>query len=73
MISELSDNEKRILLEQHLKLFILDAYGHELNLQIAIETGDEKSQLAAEEAISMIESASAVYKNQLAAIPIIEE
>lgn len=68
----LNDETKRQLIESRLAAFALDAYSHQLNLQIAIETGDEKSRLSSEEAISMIESASAVYKIELETIPIIE-
>lgn len=72
----LTDNEKRILLEQRLKAFAIDAYGHELNRQVAVATDDIEAVTAADTALEQIAVATATYEQELAVLgpaPALEE
>ena len=64
----LNDDEKRSLLEGRLKAFAIDAYGHEMNKQVAIANGDSEAVVAAETAISQITVATAAYELELAVL-----
>lgn len=68
MPSTLTDDEKRSLLESHLKAFAIDAYGHEMNKQIAIASDDSEAVVAAETAIERIAVASAAYEQELSVL-----
>lgn len=59
------DEAKRQLIESRLAAFAADAYGHELNRQVAIESDDEKARLLSEEAIEAIAMAATAYEKEL--------
>lgn len=63
-----TDDEKRALLEGRLKGFAYDAYGHELNLQVAVATGNTEAVEVAERALAEIAAATIVYEQELNAI-----
>jgi hypothetical protein len=69
MPSTLTDDEKRSLLEGHLKSFAIDAYGHEMNKQIAIASDDTEAITAADEAIAIITAAAVTYEAELEKLP----
>lgn len=73
----LSDEAKRQLIEARLAAFAVDAYGHELNRQVAVENDDEEARLLSEEAIASIEAATLIYETELQGLvveePIVEE
>ena len=64
----LTDDEKRSLLEGHLRAFAIDAYGHEMNKQVAIASDDSEAVVAAETAIERIVVATAAYEQELAVL-----
>lgn len=68
-MTDLSNDEKRALLEARLRAFALDSFGHQLNRQVAVTAGDEAGMAAADAAIDTIQSMSAVYQQELAALP----
>lgn len=73
MSLKLSDETKRQLIESRLAAFAVDAYGHELNRQVAAESDDEKARLLSEEAIALIEAATLIYKTELQGLVVEEQ
>lgn len=71
-MTELTVNEKRLLLESRLKALLVDLYGHELNKQLAIATNDEKGIEKADEAINIIQGTVNLYQQELAFLPVID-
>lgn len=64
----LNDEEKKSILESRLRSFAVDAYGHELNLQVAISNNDDEAILASNEALNTIAVATATYQQELAIV-----
>lgn len=65
-----TDNEKRALLEGRLRGFAYDAYGHELNRQVAVAAGNTEAVQVAERALAEIAVATATYEQELASLPV---
>jgi len=63
-----TDNEKRALLEGRLRGFTYDAYGHELNRQVALTVGNADAVQVAENALAELATATTVYQEQLAVL-----
>lgn len=60
-----TDDEKRTILEGRLRGFAYDAYGHELNRQVAIATDNTEALQVAERALAEIAAAKAIYEQEL--------
>lgn len=65
----LSDDEKRAVIEQRLKAFAVDTFGHELNRQVALATGDADAAATAAQAIATIAVCADTYQQELNALP----
>lgn len=63
-----TDDEKRALLEGRIRGFAYDAYGHELNKQVAMAAGNSEAVQVAEQALEDIATATSVYEQELAAL-----
>jgi hypothetical protein len=64
-----TDIDKRALLEGRLRGFAYDAYGHELNRQVALATGDTEAVQVADRALAAIAVAKVTYEQELASLP----
>jgi hypothetical protein len=66
---EISDNEKRNILQSRISSFTLDLYGHELNRQIAVINDDQEEILKADQSMAIISNTIEVYKQEFDLIP----
>lgn len=73
MSIELTNEQRRQVLENRLAQFAFDKYGHVLNKQIALQNNDQEAVVAADNAIAVIDLAADVYKVELDSIPVIIE
>jgi len=64
-MTDLTDDQKRQLIERYLFQFSLDAYGHTMNRLTAIEQNDEKAIYAADLALYNIQVATITYQREL--------
>ena len=65
----LSDSEKRSILTQRLAQFSNEAYQHSLNAQVAAATNNQEGVDAANEALTVLNTAITVHQDELAKLP----
>jgi hypothetical protein len=67
--SILTPEQKRSILEQRIQQFAAEAFQHDLNRQVAENTGDTDGMANAAAAIATIDEAIAVHQNELVKLP----
>jgi hypothetical protein len=67
--SILTPEQKRSILEQRIQQFAAEAFQHDLNRQVAENTGDTDGMANAAAAITVIDQAITVHQDELAKLP----
>lgn len=64
-MSELSDDQKKQLIQGYLQQFALDAYGHSMNRHVAVEQNNVSAVYKADLALYDIQVATITYQREL--------
>jgi len=65
----LSDDQKRVILENNIQQLAFQGYQHELNMKTAEALGSEQGVESANEYLAQTEAALLTHKEALAALP----
>lgn len=61
----LTDEQKKIILEQRIQQFMVDAYQHTMNKKVGLETDNEEAVAIAEANLETLETAIEIHQAEI--------